>query len=131
MQFQPVIDVAPDGQSAKMRSRALSIMGQWQRYSQWMGGVVRERLRQRERRLEDQARSGVQHVFRAVHGGLEGRDAAAAARQITESNPPDAPPTHPFEMYPRPFLPPFHYPNPSPARRSPGRRHRERLAGAS
>ncbi len=39
MQFQPVIDVAPDGQSAKMRSRALSIMGQWQRYSQWMGGV--------------------------------------------------------------------------------------------
>jgi hypothetical protein len=31
---------------------------------------------------------------------------------ITESNPPDAPPTHPFEMYPKPFLPPFHYPNP-------------------
>ena len=39
MQFQPVITVAPDGQSAQMRSRALSIMGNWQRYSQWMGGV--------------------------------------------------------------------------------------------
>jgi len=39
MQFQPVITVAPDGQSAKMRSRALSIMGQWERYAQWMGGT--------------------------------------------------------------------------------------------
>jgi hypothetical protein len=39
MQFQPVVTVAPDGQSAKVRSRALSIMGQWERYSQWMGGV--------------------------------------------------------------------------------------------
>ncbi len=39
MQFQPVVTVAPDGQSAKVRSRALSIMGNWQRNSQWMGGV--------------------------------------------------------------------------------------------
>ena len=28
------------------------------------------------------------------------------------TNPPDAPPTHPFEMYPSAFLPPFHYVNP-------------------
>ena len=33
------VDVAPDGQTAKIRSRALSIMGQYERYSQWMGGV--------------------------------------------------------------------------------------------
>jgi hypothetical protein len=31
---------------------------------------------------------------------------------ITESNPPDRPPTLPFEMYPKSFLPPFHYPDP-------------------
>jgi hypothetical protein len=31
---------------------------------------------------------------------------------VTDSNPPDAPPTQAFEMYPRPFLPPFHYSNP-------------------
>ena len=39
MQFQPVVTVAPDGQSAKLRSRALSIMGNWERNSQWMGGI--------------------------------------------------------------------------------------------
>jgi hypothetical protein len=31
---------------------------------------------------------------------------------ITATNPPDAPPTHPFEMYPSAFLPPFHYVHP-------------------
>ena len=77
MQFQPVITVAPDGQSAKLRSRALSIMGNWERYEPVDGRRLRERLRQRGRRLEDQARPGVQHVFRAVYGGLEGRDSRA------------------------------------------------------
>ena len=31
---------------------------------------------------------------------------------INNENPPDAPPTIYFEMYPSAFLPPFHYPNP-------------------
>ena len=31
---------------------------------------------------------------------------------ITASEPAGSPPTSPFEMYPRAFLPPFHYANP-------------------
>ncbi len=39
MQFQPVIHVAADGRTAKMRSRAFSMMGNFKQNSMWMGGV--------------------------------------------------------------------------------------------
>ena len=111
MQFQPVIDVAPDGQSAKMRSRALSIMGQWQRYSQWMGGVYENDY------VKENGVWKIKHdqVFNTYFIPYTVGWKTVQPRPppgITESNPPDAPPTHPFEMYPKPFLPPFHYPNP-------------------
>ena len=111
MQFQPVIDVAPDGQSAKMRSRALSIMGQWQRYSQWMGGVYENDY------IKENGVWKIKHdqVFNTYFVPYTVGWKTVQPRSppgITESNPPDAPPTHPFEMYPKPFLPPFHYANP-------------------
>jgi hypothetical protein len=31
---------------------------------------------------------------------------------ISAANPPDGPPSIHFEMFPRPFLPPYHYANP-------------------
>jgi len=111
MQFQPVIDVAPDGQSAKMRSRALSIMGQWQRYSQWMGGVYENEY------VKESGVWKIKHdqVFNTYFVPYTVGWRTVMPRLppgITDTNPPDAPPTHPFEMYPKPFLPPFHYPNP-------------------
>jgi hypothetical protein len=111
MQFQPVIDVAPDGQSAHMRSRALSIMGQWERYSQWMGGVYENEY------VKENGVWKIKHdqVFNTYFVPYTVGFKSVMPRPppgITDTNPPDAPPTHPFEMYPKPFLPPFHYPNP-------------------
>jgi hypothetical protein len=111
MQFQPVIDVAPDGQSAKQRSRALSIMGQWERYSQWMGGVYENEY------VKENGVWKIKHdqVFNTyfVPYTVGWKDVMPRPPPgISKDNPPDAPPTHPFEMYPAPFLPPFHYPNP-------------------
>jgi hypothetical protein len=111
MQFQPVIDVAPDGQSAKMRSRALSIMGQYERYSQWMGGVYENEY------VKEDGVWKIKHdqVFNTyfVPYSVGWKDVQPRPPPgITATNPPDLPPTHPFEMYPAPFLPPFHYPNP-------------------
>jgi hypothetical protein len=111
MQFQPVIDVAPDGQSAKMRSRALSIMGQWERYSQWMGGVYENDY------IKENGVWKIKHdqVFNTYFVPYTVGWKTVMQRPppgISKDNPPDAPPTHPFEMYPAPFLPPYHYANP-------------------
>jgi hypothetical protein len=111
MQFQPVIDLAPDGQSAKMRSRALSIMGQWERYSQWMGGVYENEY------VKENGVWKIKHdqVFNTyfVPYTVGWKDVMPRPPPgISKDNPPDSPPTHPFEMYPAPFLPPFHYANP-------------------
>ena len=111
MQFQPVIDVAPDGQSAKMRSRALSIMGQWERYSQWMGGVYENDY------VKENGVWKIKHdqVFNTYFIPYTVGWKTVMQRPppgISKDNPPDAPPSHPFEMYPKPFLPPFHYANP-------------------
>ena len=111
MQFQPVIDVAPDGQSAKMRSRALSIMGQYERYSQWMGGVY-ENDYVKENGVWKIKRDQVFNTYFVPYTVGWKSVQPRPPPGITDSNPPDLPPSHPFEMYPRPFLPPFHYANP-------------------
>ena len=108
MQFQPVVTVAPDGQSAKMRSRALSIMGNWERYSQWMGGVYENDF-VKENGVWKIKRDQVFNTYFMPYA-VGWKDVQPRPPPgITATNPPDAPPTLPFEMYPSAFLPPFHY----------------------
>ena len=86
-------------------------MGEAGNYAMWMGGVYENTLREGGRHLEDQVGPRLQHLFHSVRRGLQGCRAAPPPG-ITASNPPDLPPTSPFEMYPRAFLPPYHYANP-------------------
>jgi hypothetical protein len=111
MVFQPVIHVADDGRSAKMRARAFSIMGQFGRYAQWMGGIY-ENEYVKEGGIWMIKRDRQINTYFAPYA-IGWKDLAPRPPPgITESNPPDAPPTQPFEMYPSAFLPPFHYANP-------------------
>jgi hypothetical protein len=111
MQFQPVIDVASDGQTAKMRSRAFSMMGNYGKNGTWMGGVYENTYVKRDGIWRIESDHVINTYFAPYDLGwkdLPARDAPG----VTASNPPDAPPTVHFEMYPRSFLPPFHYVNP-------------------
>ena len=111
MQYQPVITLAEDGQSALMRSRAFSIMGQFGAYANWMGGVYENEYRKIDGVWMMQ-RDQVFNTYFAPYAGGWKDLAPRPPPGITESNPPDAPPTHPFAMYPSAFIAPFHYPNP-------------------
>ena len=111
MQYQPVIHVAADGRTAKMRSRAFSIMGEFGNYSMWMGGVYENDF-VKEGGIWKITRDQVFNTY-FIPYAVGWKDMTPRPPPgITESNPPDAPPTHPFEMYPSAFLPPYHYDNP-------------------
>ena len=111
MTYQQVVNVAEDGLTAKMRARAFSIMGQHTRYAQWMGGTY-ENEYVKENDIWMIKRDHQINTYFAPYA-IGWKDLAPRPPPgVTESNPPDLPPTVPFEMYPRAFLPPYHYANP-------------------
>lgn len=111
MQFQPVIHIQPDGQTALMRSRAFSIMGSFGGSGTFMGGIYENKFVKRNgvwMLLVDHVINTYFSVYDVGWKEMVWRPAPG----ISKDNPPDAPPSMQFEMYPRPFLPPYHYKNP-------------------
>ena len=111
MQFQPVINIAPDGGTARMRSRAFSILGEYGKSGSWMGGVYENEFVKQDgvwRIRHDQVFNTYFAPYDQGWKDLQHYQPPG----ITASNPPDKPPSMPFNMYPRAFLPPYHYPNP-------------------
>ena len=111
MQYQPVITVADDGQSAKLRSRAFSMMGNAGKNGQWMGGIYENEFIKVNGVWKFHRDQQINTYFAPYDVGwkeLKQRPAPG----ITDSNPPDRPPSMLFEMYPKNFLPPYHYRNP-------------------
>jgi hypothetical protein len=111
MQYQPVIHIAADGQSALMRSRAFSLMGNYGGSGRFMGGTYENLFVKRDGLWQLHKDQQMNTYFAEYNQGW--KDLVwRAAPGITAANPPDAPPSTYFEMYPKAFLPPFHYKNP-------------------
>ncbi|MDY6984719.1 MAG: nuclear transport factor 2 family protein, partial [Pseudomonadota bacterium] len=111
MQYQPVIHIAPDGQSALMRSRAFSMMGEFGGVGRWMGGTYENIFEKRDGVWMLHKDQQINTYFAVYDTGWKDL-APRPPPGITDANPPDEPPTLPFEMYPSAFLPPYHYANP-------------------
>jgi hypothetical protein len=111
MQFQQVIHVAPDGKTANLRSRALSMMGNFERNATWMGGTYENEFVKIDGRWFFRKDQQINTYFAAYETGWKDL-AQRAPPGITAANPPDRPPTYAFDMYPKNFLAPFHYVNP-------------------
>ncbi len=111
MQYQPVIHVAEDGTRAEMRSRALSIMGEYDEFGMWMGGVYENAFVKEDGVWKIQKDQVFNTYFVPYDVGWKDAEQREPPG-ITEDNPPDRPPSVEFDMYPTAFLPPFHYDNP-------------------
>jgi hypothetical protein len=111
MQYQPVIHISDDGTTAHMRSRSFSMMGVYGKSAVWGGGVYENTFVKRDgvwQLLTDQIFNTYFTPYAVGWKELDRRSPPG----INPNNPPDAPPTQNFEMYPSAFLPPFHYVNP-------------------
>ena len=111
IQIQPIIDVAPDGQTAKMRARALSQLGYYGRVA-ILGDGVYESDFVKENGIWKFANDHVFTTFFAPYDKGWAYGANPAPPGISKDNPPDAPPSVVYQAYPKVFLPPYHYNNP-------------------
>ena len=110
LQLQPVIDVADDGRSAKIRLRMLQQMSFGPRAS--IGAAVYENEAVKEDGIW---RFKSTHAYNTLTAGYEGGWAKNASSNMpgpSTEMPPDAPPTMVFAMFPVVYDIPFHYPNP-------------------
>lgn len=112
--LQPVIDVAPDGLSAKGRWRDLGMLGQYKKHAEWRDGTYEN----------DYVKEGGVWKIKSVHlyvnfvapyekgwARLKPGEGLAAS-QTSKDFPPDRPPTATYASYPDPQVAPFHAPNP-------------------
>jgi hypothetical protein len=111
VQVQPMIVVAPDGQSAVARSRVVQMMGFAGRSASWVGGIyVNEFVK------EDEVWTfKSDHAFNTFMANYEGGWAHGVSTRLpgpSEALPPDAPPTVVFRPFPNVIDIPFEYPNP-------------------
>jgi len=110
LQLQPVIHVAPDGRTAKIRIRLWQQMSQGDRAS--LGAAVYENEAVKE---EGVWKFRVVHTYNTFTANYKGgwvNSPGGGLPGPSATYPPDGPPTMVFAMFPKVFLVPFHYPNP-------------------
>ena len=110
LQLQTLVDVAPNGLTARARSRELDMIGTYGGHGTWMEGVYENTY----------VKQGGVWKFKSLHfyptfitdydkGWAQ--DAQPVPTASTEA-PPDRPPTDTYEIYPKAHIPLYHYRNP-------------------
>lgn len=110
MMLQPVIDVAPDGRTARARWRDWMMLGQFHEHAEWADGIM-ENSYVKEDGVWKIASVHLFTTFVAPYeeGWARAKPAAADWRSETAKVfPPDQPPTAVYRPFPEAFVPPFH-----------------------
>jgi hypothetical protein len=111
IQMQPVIHVAPDGQRAWVRSRALSQLGTFESIGVWGDSVYENELVKEEGSWKFK-KDHLYTTFFAPYDKGWAMDPRPAPK-VSEKIPPDRPPSETYESFPGIYIPPFHYKNPA------------------
>jgi hypothetical protein len=113
MQYQPVVNVASNGLSAKARWREFSLTGAYGKFANWGEGP-----QENEYVKEDGVwKIKKLHWYRTFVVPYEGgwgknADVDTGKDSILKSLPPDRPPTESYGLWPNVYIPAYHYRNP-------------------
>lgn len=110
VQLQTIVTVAPDGQSARARSREWNMTGELNVGGQWSEGIF-ENSFVKENGAWKFASLHYYPTFITDYDKGWTQDAQPAPGVLADL-PPDAPPSEVYEIYPRAQVPAFHYLNP-------------------
>lgn len=110
MQLQPVIHVAPDGNTAKARWRSFMMVGKLGAEARW-GEATYENEYRKEQGIWKISKL---HSYIGFYVDYDtGWNKGAVELPGTKENTtPDGAPTVQYGAYPEPFIPPYHYANP-------------------
>jgi SnoaL-like domain len=111
VQMQPVITIAPDGQSAKGRWRALVLLGQFHQYARWQTGPYENEYRKEHGIWKISKIHWVETFTVPEQGGWKTKmtQSNVADRKLPS---PDRPSSFAYEPWPAVSLPPYHYAGP-------------------
>jgi hypothetical protein len=111
VQLQPVINLAPDGQSAKGRWRAIVLLGQFHEYARWQTGPYECEYRKEHGIWKISRLHWVETFTVPVEGGWKTRmtQSNVADRKLPA---PDRPSSFVYDPWPAVSLPPYHYAGP-------------------
>jgi acetyl esterase/lipase len=110
IQLQPIVTVAPDGLTARIRSRELAMIGKYQGQGTWSEGIYENSFVKQNGAWKFQSLHFYPTFITDYEKGWA-KDAQPAPTASTQL-PPDRPPTQTYEIYPKAHVPPFHYRNP-------------------
>jgi triacylglycerol lipase len=110
IQLQIIVDVAPDGQTARVRSREWGMTGEHGQSGTWSEGIY-ENGYVKEGGVWKIQSLHFYPTFITDYDKGWARDAQPVPT-ASKTLPPDRPPTERYEIYPKAHVPPFHYSNP-------------------
>jgi hypothetical protein len=110
LQWQPVIHVSENGQTAQIRSRMLQQLSFSGRPS--LGAAINENVAVKEDGIWKLARVHAFNTWTAAYAGGWAHAPGTTVPGPSSAYPPDAPPTVRFTMFPNVYDIPFHYAHP-------------------
>jgi hypothetical protein len=112
LQVMPVITLAPDGDTAKARWRAIALTGELGADAFWSEGPYENEY------VKDDGVWKIKtlHWYQALHvpyaGGWQTNPDPTGAKFVSSTLPPDRPPSVEYKTWPDTYVPPFSFPNP-------------------